>query len=74
MGLFLTDAPLFYVNVSMPTYMLRNSYGLSGLIASNHTTGRGTKGNATVILEIISLAETEKAIPVLQRTIPYVSD
>ncbi|XP_067928326.1 CD109 antigen-like [Watersipora subatra] len=64
--------PLFYVNVSMPTTMLRNSFGISGVVASNHTTGRGTKGSCIITLEILSMSSSEREpINTLTREIPY---
>lgn len=67
---------LLYVNVSMPTYMMEDSlYGLAGQVVSNHTTGRGTVGNATIILQILSigqLATIDNAkVPQITRVIPY---
>ena len=45
------------------------------MFLSSHTTGRGTKGRATITLEVLSRAVNEpEAITTLTREIPYVSN
>ncbi|CAD5111927.1 DgyrCDS1188 [Dimorphilus gyrociliatus] len=44
--------PRFFVNVSMPLYLMDDSFALAGLITVNHTSGRPAKGQGKVRLEI----------------------
>lgn len=45
--------PRFFVNVTMPQYIMDDYMGLAGTIFANHTSGRPARGNGNIMLKVM---------------------